>query len=75
MQGDYSMVMPFLAKALLDKRARLATLREALGEDALRARHPAAAGTCATRRATACSTGARSSSGGFSTRAAALPAR
>jgi deoxyhypusine synthase len=41
---DYSVVMPILAKALLDKRARLAKLREELGEDALLARHPEARG-------------------------------
>jgi len=41
---DYSVVMPILAKALLDKRARLAKLREELGEDALLARHPEAKG-------------------------------
>jgi deoxyhypusine synthase len=41
---DYSVVMPILSKALLDKRARLAKLREELGEDALLARHPEAKG-------------------------------
>ncbi len=41
---DYSVVMPFLAKALLDKRARLAALREELGEEALWERHPEARG-------------------------------
>jgi deoxyhypusine synthase len=41
---DYSVVMPILSKALLDKRARLAKLREELGEDALLARHPEARG-------------------------------
>ena len=41
---DYSVVMPILAKALLDKRGRLAKLREELGEDALLARHPEAKG-------------------------------
>jgi len=41
---DYSVVMPILAKALLDKRARLAKLREELGEEALLARHPDAKG-------------------------------
>jgi deoxyhypusine synthase len=41
---DYSVVMPILAKALLDKRARLAKLREELGPDALAERHPEARG-------------------------------
>ena len=36
--------MPFLAKALLDKRDRLRKLREELGEDALVERHPEARG-------------------------------
>jgi len=43
-QCDYSIVMPFLAKALLDKRARLERLREELGESTLLERHPEAAG-------------------------------
>jgi len=41
---DYSVVMPILTKALLEKRDRLGKLREALGEDALQERHPEAAG-------------------------------
>jgi deoxyhypusine synthase len=41
---DYSVVMPILSKALLDKRARLAKLREELGEDALLSRYPEARG-------------------------------
>ena len=41
---DYSVVMPILTKALLDKRARLAKLGEELGEDALLSRHPEAKG-------------------------------
>ena len=36
------MVMPILTKALLEKRDRLAKLREELGEDALQERHPEA---------------------------------
>ncbi|MFN7938299.1 MAG: deoxyhypusine synthase family protein [Bryobacteraceae bacterium] len=44
MQADYSMVMPFLIKALLDKRARFAALREEMGEETLYARHPEAQG-------------------------------
>lgn len=41
---DYSVVMPILTKALLDKRARLARLREELGEATLLERHPEARG-------------------------------
>jgi deoxyhypusine synthase len=41
---DYSVVMPILTKALLDKRERLAKLREELGPDALAGRHPEARG-------------------------------
>jgi deoxyhypusine synthase len=41
---DYSVVMPILTKALLDKRDRLAKLREELGEEALLERHPEARG-------------------------------
>jgi deoxyhypusine synthase len=41
---DYSVVMPILTKALLEKRDRLAKLREELGEDAVQERHPEAAG-------------------------------
>lgn len=44
MQGDYSMVMPFLVKALLDKRDRFAALREQIGEEKLFANHPEAKG-------------------------------
>ncbi len=44
MQGDYSMVMPFLVKALLDKRKKFAALRETMGEKKLFARHPEARG-------------------------------
>jgi deoxyhypusine synthase len=43
-QCDYSVVMPILAKALLDKRDRLARLREELGEKTLVERHPEARG-------------------------------
>jgi deoxyhypusine synthase len=41
---DYSVVMPILTKALLDKRDRLAKLREEVGPDALAERHPEALG-------------------------------
>ncbi|MFO0003109.1 MAG: deoxyhypusine synthase family protein [bacterium] len=44
MQGDYSMVMPFLVKALLDNRARYARWAERMGEDELFAKHPKARG-------------------------------
>jgi deoxyhypusine synthase len=41
---DYSVVMPILTKALLEKQGRLAKLREELGEDGLLQRHPEARG-------------------------------
>ena len=41
---DYSVVMPILTKALLEKRARLLRLQEELGEETLLARHPEASG-------------------------------
>jgi len=44
MQGDYSMVMPFLMKALFDNRARYQEMAEAEGEEALFAREPRARG-------------------------------
>jgi deoxyhypusine synthase len=44
MQCDYSTVMPFLVKALLDKRARFERWAERMGRDALFAKHPAARG-------------------------------
>jgi deoxyhypusine synthase len=44
LQADYTMVMPFLAKALLEKRARFARWKERMGEKALYAKHPAAKG-------------------------------
>ena len=44
MPADYSMVMPILTKALLDKRARLAHLAEELGMEELTRRHPEAPG-------------------------------
>jgi deoxyhypusine synthase len=43
MQGDYSMVIPFLIKALLDRRAKFARLHAELG-DVLFERHPEARG-------------------------------
>jgi deoxyhypusine synthase len=44
MQADYSTVMPFLVKALLDKRARFATRANEIGEEALFADTPRARG-------------------------------
>lgn len=42
--ADYSMVMPFLVKALLDNRARYARLASEIGEEALFEREPKARG-------------------------------
>ena len=51
MQADYSMVMPFLVKALLENRARYEALRAELGEEALFAQAPQGrAATCAIAR-------------------------
>lgn len=44
MQADFSIVMPFIVKALLDNRARYATWAERMGESALFAKHPKAEG-------------------------------
>jgi deoxyhypusine synthase len=44
MQADYSMVMPFLVKALLDNRARYARWAERMGDEELFAKHPKARG-------------------------------
>lgn len=44
MQADYSMVMPFVIKALLDNRARYLSLAEEQGEEALFAAEPKARG-------------------------------
>lgn len=44
MQADYSMVMPFLVKALLDNRARYARWAERMGEEDLFVKHPRARG-------------------------------
>jgi len=43
-QCDYSAVMPLIAKALLDKRARFEGLAEELGRETLFERHPEARG-------------------------------
>ncbi|MEM9802842.1 MAG: deoxyhypusine synthase family protein, partial [Planctomycetota bacterium] len=44
MPADYSIVMPILTKALLDKRARLERLQDEIGAETLRERHPEARG-------------------------------
>lgn len=44
LQGDYSMLMPFLVKALLDNRARYEAAAAEEGEEALFAREPKARG-------------------------------
>lgn len=44
MQADYSMVMPFLVKALLDKRARYEALAKEMGSEALFAQDAKARG-------------------------------
>lgn len=44
MQGDYSVVMPFIVKALLDNRAKYARWAERMGEEALFEKHPKARG-------------------------------
>jgi deoxyhypusine synthase len=42
--ADYSVVMPFLARALLEKRARFERWAERMGREALYEKHPAAKG-------------------------------
>lgn len=44
MQGDYSALLPFLIKALLDKRSRFARLAAEKGEDHVFSSHPEARG-------------------------------
>jgi deoxyhypusine synthase len=44
LQADYTMVMPFVVKALLEKRARFERWHERMGAKALFAKHPAAKG-------------------------------
>jgi deoxyhypusine synthase len=44
MHCDYSVVMPFLVKALLDNRARYQEMADKDGEEQLFARHPKARG-------------------------------
>ena len=64
MQGDYSMVMPFLIKALLDNRARYEKMAQEEGEAAFTpaSRRPAA--TCVLARDIASSSSARSCAAG-----------
>ena len=63
MQADYSMVMPFLVKALLDNRARYAELAASDGRGgAVRRASRRRAATCARARATASSSSAKPSS-------------
>ena len=44
MKADYTMIAPFMAQALLGKRARFQKLAETLGDDELFRRHPEARG-------------------------------
>ena len=44
MQADYSMVMPFIVRALLENRKRYATLALEMSTDELNDKHPHAAG-------------------------------
>ena len=44
LQSDYSLVMPFIVRALLEKRARYARWLERMGPDALFEKHPEARG-------------------------------
>jgi deoxyhypusine synthase len=44
LQADFSVVMPFLVKALLDNRARYARWAERMGEEELLRKHPDASG-------------------------------
>ncbi|MFN9298239.1 MAG: hypothetical protein ACK6DZ_11075, partial [Acidobacteriota bacterium] len=44
LQCDYSLLMPFLVKALLDNRARYEHLAAEIGEEQLFAQHPQARG-------------------------------
>ncbi|MFM9118106.1 MAG: deoxyhypusine synthase family protein [Planctomycetota bacterium] len=43
-QADYSLLMPFIVRALLEKRQRYARWAERMGEEALFAKHPEARG-------------------------------
>jgi deoxyhypusine synthase len=44
MQADYSMLMPFLVKALLENRARYEKMAKEIGEEATFAKEPNARG-------------------------------
>ena len=64
MQADYSMVMPFLVKALLDNRARYrATWWRRRAKRRSSRASPKPAAICAPRRATACSSSGKSCAG------------
>jgi deoxyhypusine synthase len=49
MQADYSTVLPFMVKAVLDNRARYARLAEEIGMEALVAKEPKARGYLRTK--------------------------
>jgi deoxyhypusine synthase len=50
LQADYTLLMPFIVKALLDKRARYARLAGEIGEETLFQRHPGARGYLRSQR-------------------------
>jgi deoxyhypusine synthase len=50
LQGDYSMLVPFLVKALLDNRARYQRWAERMGEEELYKKHPKARGYLRSRQ-------------------------
>lgn len=50
LQADYTLVMPLLTAALLDKRRRLESMRDELGDEELLRRHPEARGYLRDRR-------------------------
>ena len=59
MQADYSTVMPFLVKALLDNRKRYAEQAAEIGEEKLFERNPRPVAICVRAAAIACSSSAR----------------
>jgi hypothetical protein len=65
MQADYSTLMPFLAKALLDNRERFERLAAEIGEEKCSRSNRRRAVTCGPGKATGCSTGGRSCAGGL----------
>lgn len=50
LQADYSMLMPFVVRALLENRERYLSLQESLGTEALFDRHPKARGYLRSRQ-------------------------